>query len=48
MIHIIPQHIGKGSYVAWYDLLNFNESHIFHKFDDTENIERKILVRCLV
>jgi len=43
MIHIIPQHIGKGSYVAWYDLLNFNESHIFHKFDDTENIERKIL-----
>lgn len=43
MIHIIPQHIGKGSYVAWYDLIEFEEPHIFHKFDDTEVIEKKII-----
>ena len=41
MIHIIPQHIGKGSYTAWYDLLIFNEDHIFHQFNDTELIETK-------
>ena len=43
MIHIIPQHIGKGSYVGWYDLIEFEEPHIFHKFDDTEIIEKKII-----
>jgi len=43
MIHIIPQHIGKGSYVAWYDLIEFEEPHIFHKFDDNIEIEKKLI-----
>lgn len=43
MIHIIPHHIGKGSYVAWYDLIEFEEPHIFHKFDDIDIIEKKML-----
>lgn len=42
MIHIIPHHIAKGSYVAWYDLINFKEDYIIHTFDDTEQIERKL------
>ena len=37
MIHIIPQHISKGSYTAWYDLLNCSEDHIFHQFDDIDD-----------
>jgi hypothetical protein len=41
MIHIIPQHISKGSYTAWYDLLNITEPHIFHQFDDTDEIQHK-------
>jgi hypothetical protein len=42
MIHIIPHHIGKGSYVSWYDLINFTDEHIFHQFDDTEIVQRKL------
>ncbi len=41
MIHIIPHHIGKGSYTAWYDLLNITEPHIFHQFDDIDDIQHK-------
>lgn len=43
MIHVIAQHIGKGTYTPWYDILNFKESAIFHKFDDDEQIEKKII-----
>jgi hypothetical protein len=43
MIHIIPQHISKGSYIAWYKLLNIKNEHIFHSFDDTEAVERKLI-----
>jgi len=43
MIHIITQHISKGSYTAWYKLLNPTEDHIFHSFDDDEDIERKLI-----
>ena len=43
MIHIIANHIGKGSYVAWYELMTFNEPHIFHNFSDKEGVERKLM-----
>jgi hypothetical protein len=43
MIHIIPQHISKGSYTAWYRLLNIKDEHIFHLFDDTYEIENKLI-----
>jgi hypothetical protein len=43
MIHIIPHHLGRGSYTAWYDILNFNEPCILHKFDDYTDIENKML-----
>jgi hypothetical protein len=43
MIHVIPQHISKGSYTAWYRLLNIKDEHIFHSFDDTNEIEKKLI-----
>jgi hypothetical protein len=43
MIHVIPQHISKGSYTAWYKLLNIKDEHIFHSFDDTDEIERTLI-----
>lgn len=43
MIHVIPQHISRGSYTAWYDLLNIKDEHIVHSFDDTAEIERKLI-----
>jgi hypothetical protein len=43
MIHVIPQHISRGSYTAWYNLLNIKDEHIFHSFDDTDEIERKLI-----
>jgi len=43
MIHVIPQHISKGSYTAWYRLLNIKDKHIFHSFDDTDEIEKKLI-----
>lgn len=43
MIHIIANHIGKGSYVAWYELMTFDEPHIFHNFSDKESVERKLI-----
>lgn len=43
MIHVIPQHIAKGAYVPWYDIINFHEDVVFHKFDDTLNVEKKII-----
>lgn len=43
MIHIIPHHIKKGSYVPWYSLFNFKDEFIIHKFDNKEQIERAIL-----
>lgn len=43
MIHVIAQHIGKGTYTPWYDILNFNEPVTFHKFDDDVEVEKKII-----
>jgi hypothetical protein len=43
MIHVIPHHIAKGSYSPWYDIIKFNEDVIYHKFEDAEEIERKLL-----
>lgn len=43
MIHVIPHHIAKGSYTAWYDIIDFQEDIIFHEFDDREEIERKLI-----
>ena len=43
MIHIITQHIGKGSYTAWYDILNPIQEYKFHSFDDKEEIEQKLI-----
>jgi hypothetical protein len=43
MIHIIAQHISKGSYTPWYSILNPTEDHIFHSFDDDEDVERKLI-----
>jgi hypothetical protein len=43
MIHIIAQHIGKGSYTAWYDILNPKQEYTFHSFDDKEEIEQKLI-----
>jgi len=43
MIHVIPQHISRGSYTAWYRLLNIKDEHIFHSFDDSDEIERKLI-----
>ena len=43
MIHVIPQHISRGSYTPWYKLLNGKDGHIFHSFDDTAEIERKLI-----
>jgi hypothetical protein len=42
MIHIIGQHIGKGAYTAWYDMLNFKEEYVLYKFDDQDDVEKKI------
>ena len=39
MIHVIAQHIGKGTYTPWYDILNFIEPVTFHKFDDDVDID---------
>lgn len=41
MIHIIPHHIGKGSYSAWYDIIKFKNPVIYHPFDNQEQIEGK-------
>jgi hypothetical protein len=43
MIHIIPHQIGKGSWVGWYDIIEFIEPHIFHEFNNKIDIERKII-----
>ena len=43
MIHIIAQHIGKGAYTAWYDMLNFKEEYVLYKFDDQADIEKKLI-----
>ena len=43
MIHVIPQHISRGSYTPWYKLLNIKDEHIFYSFDDTDEIERKLI-----
>ena len=43
MIHVIPHHIGKGSYTSWYDIIEFKEPFVFHKFDNKEDIERKLI-----
>lgn len=43
MIHVIPHHIAKGAYIPWYEIINFNEDVIFHKFDDTHEIEKKLI-----
>jgi hypothetical protein len=43
MIHVIAQHIGKGTYTAWYDILNFKEEYILYKFDDQDDIEKKLI-----
>lgn len=29
MIHVIPHHIGRGSYTPWYDIIEFKEDVIF-------------------
>lgn len=42
MIHVIPHHIAKGSYTAWYDIINFEEDHIFHNFYDKDIVEKKL------
>lgn len=36
MIHIIPHHINKGSWIPWYDLIHFNESEeiSYYKVDN--------------
>ena len=43
MIHIIGQHIGKGAYTAWYDMLNFKEEYVLYKFDDQDDVEKKMI-----
>lgn len=43
MIHVIPHHIAKGSYTAWYDIIEFKEDVIFHNFENKEQIEGKHL-----
>jgi hypothetical protein len=43
MIHVIAQHIGKGTYTPWYDILIFNEPVVFHKFDDDVDVEKKMI-----
>lgn len=43
MIHVIPHHIGRGSYSPWYNIIEFNEPVIFYKFDNKEQIERKLI-----
>ena len=45
MIHVIPQHISKGSYTAWYKLLNIKDEHIFHSFDDTDEIDELFIFK---
>jgi len=46
MIHVIPHHIGKGSYAAWYDCIDWSECKdlIIHKFDSKYKIENKTIV----
>ena len=47
MIHVIPHHIGKGSYAAWYDIIDFQSSTqevTFHKFDTKNLIEDKNII----
>ena len=47
MIHVIPHHIGKGSYAAWYDIIDFQPSTqevTFHKFDTKDKIEDKNII----
>ena len=47
MIHVIPHHIGKGSYAAWYDIIDFQPSTqevTFHKFDTKDTIEDKNII----
>jgi len=46
MIHVIPHHIGKGSYAAWYDVIDFEtetQEVKFHKFDNSVSIEDKYI-----
>jgi len=43
MIHVIPHHISVGSYSTWYEIIKFKEDFIFHKFDDKEEVERKLI-----
>ena len=43
MIHILSQHIAKGSYTPWYKIINFNEPHLFHEFEDNQIVEKKII-----
>ena len=42
MIHVIPHHIGKGSYAPWYDLIHFEEEVTYYPFDDKDIIENKL------
>jgi len=43
MIHVIPHHIGKGSYTSWYDIIEFKEDVIYHKFENKNDIEGKYI-----
>lgn len=44
MIHVIPHHIGKGSWVGWYDIIKFDQMETvkFYNIEDTETIEHKL------
>lgn len=46
MIHVIPHHIGKGSYAAWYDCIDWSlcKDLTIHKFDTKYKIENKSIV----
>lgn len=43
MIHVIPHQIGKGSWVGWYDIINFKDDVIIHNIGNKEEIEGKFL-----
>jgi hypothetical protein len=42
MIHIIPQHIRRGSWPPWYKLINFKENVNFLIDDESKTIERDL------